>query len=71
MTIKDRFIDYWTTSEYESYRYDLSIFEMLTYGCVGSIAAIVSILGVIFTLPIWCVPYILYKMHQIKEGEHE
>lgn len=71
MTIKDRFIDYWTTSEYENYKYDLSIFEMLIYGCVGSMAAVMSILGIILTLPIWCAPYMLYKMHQIKEVKHE
>ena len=66
MTLKDRFWDYWTTTEYEEYKYDLSIFECMIYCCVGSIAAVIAISGTIFTLPLWCVPYLIYKSHRIK-----
>lgn len=67
MTLKDRFLDYWTTTEYESYKYDLSIFECLIYGCIGSTIAVVAILGTILTLPLWCVPYLIYKSYKIKK----
>lgn len=66
MTLKDRFLDYWTTSEYEDYTYALSIFEMLIYGVVGATVAVVAILGIILTLPIWCIPYLVYKSYVIK-----
>ena len=66
MTLKDRFLDYWTTSEYEDYKYDLSIFECMIYCCVGSVAAVVAILGAILTFPLWCIPYLIYKSHRIK-----
>lgn len=66
MTLKDRFIDYWTTDSYQDYTYDLSIFEMLIYGVVGSIAAIIAVAGIVLTLPVWSVPYLVYKSHKIK-----
>lgn len=71
ITLKDRFFDYWTTSEYEDYTYDLSIFEMLIYGVVGATVAVVAILGTILTLPIWCVPYMAYKSHMIRSESNE
>lgn len=66
MTLKDRFLDYWTTGEREYYTYDLSIFERLIYGTVGSIAITIVISGIILTLPIWSVPYMVYKSYRIK-----
>lgn len=66
MTLKDRFWDYWTTTEYEEYKYDLSIFECMIYCCVGSIALVIAISGTILTLPLWCIPYLAYKSHRIK-----
>lgn len=66
MTIKDRFLDYWTTSEYDEYEYDLSIFEMMIYGCIGAVVLVIAILGTILTLPLWCIPYLVYKHYKIK-----
>jgi hypothetical protein len=66
MTLKDRFWDYWTTTEYEEYKYDLSIFECMIYCCVGSIALVIEILSVILTLPLWSIPYLVYKSHRLK-----
>ena len=71
MTLKDRFLDYWTTDPYQDYTYDLSIFEMLIYGVSGAIVAVVAILGTVLTLPIWCVPYLVYKSYVIRREGNE
>ena len=70
MTIKDRFLDYWT-HESDEYAYDLSIFEMILYGMVGCVGFAVLIVGIIYSIPIWGIPYILYKAHKIKGTEHD
>lgn len=69
MNLKDRFLDYWTTDVYQDYTYDLSIFEMLIYGVSGAIFAIVAILGTVLTLPIWCIPYLVYKSYVIRRKD--
>ena len=62
MTIKDRFLDYWNTDlEYEDYKYDLSIFEQIIYGFSGVLAAIIAVLSVVATAPLWGIPYVIYK----------
>lgn len=69
MKIKERFLDYWNTDlEYEDYKYDLSIFEQMAYGIIGSLFTIICVLCTVVTLPLWVVPYIVYK--RIKLNRH-
>lgn len=72
MNLKDRFMDYWTTDiRYQDYTYDLSIFEMMIYGTFGSIISIVGFIGTIVLLPLWCVPYLIYKSYKLRSGSNE
>lgn len=72
MRLVDRFMDFWTTSEYEDYKYDLSIFEMLCYIPIGAVLIAVSAVAVVGTLPIWIIPYLVYKEIIIrKDRSHE
>lgn len=72
MTIKDRFLYFWSGWDKEYYEYDLTIFEMMIYAIFGSVAGFVIGVAVIATFPIWCVPYIVYKSKTIrKENEHD
>lgn len=70
MSLKDRFIDYWTTDfAYEDYKYDITILEQLVYGFVGTVGCIVAVLGLLFTFPSWILPYMIYKAHKCKKDE--
>lgn len=72
MTIKDRFLDYWNTDlAYDDYKYDISIFEQLIYGIGGMAAYIIAAAGVIVTVPLWGIPYLIYKSRKIKERRDE
>ena len=72
MNLKDRFMDYWTTDiRHQDYTYDLSIFEMMIYGAFGAIISIVGFIGTIVTLPLWCVPYLIYKSYKLRSGSNE
>lgn len=72
MLLVDRFMDYWTTSEYEEYKYDLSIFEILCYILIGAVLIAFSAAVVVGTIPIWIIPYLIYKAIAIrKEKPHE
>ena len=69
MSIKDRFFDYWETDRrYEDYKYDLTIFEEMTYGIVGSIGIIIFFIVLVLGFPIWCLPYMIYKYFQINHS---
>ena len=62
MSIKDRFLDYWNTDlAYEDYKYDLTIFEMMVYGIGGALVGAVAFVIVLFTVPLWAIPYLVYK----------
>ena len=62
MTIKDRFLDYWCAKAYYGdYEYDLSIFERIVYGFAGVLFAFILVLGVVITVPLWGIPYVIYK----------
>ena len=68
MTIKDRFLDYWNTDTiYEDYKYDLSVFEQMIYGITGVFVGVIGLLGVLITLPLWGVPYAVYKVIKVRE----
>jgi hypothetical protein len=69
MKLKDRFIDFWTTTEYEDYKYDLSVFEMLCYTTIGTVLIVAEIAVVIGTMPIWIIPYLVYKAIAIRKGK--
>ena len=70
MSLKDRFLDYWSTDwAYEDYKYDLSIFEMMIYGAVGTIAGIIVVGVVVITAPLWAIPYLVYKHSKLKERD--
>lgn len=68
MTIKERFLDYWHTDlAYEDYKYNLSIFEQILYGFIGTIGGFVVIVGIVTTFLIWAIPYVIYKKWAISE----
>lgn len=68
MSIKDRFLDYWHTDlAYEDYEYELTIFEQMAYGLIGSIGFIIALLVLIVSCPIWAIPYIIYKAIKIRK----
>lgn len=69
MKLKDRFLDFWTTSEYEHYKYDLSIFEMLCYTLIGTVLVVAEIVVVIGSMPIWIIPYLVYKAIAVRKGK--
>lgn len=72
MTIIDRFMDYWSTDlAYEDYKYDLSMFEQIIYGVCGVSLFIPMGIGLITTVPLWGIPYMLYKAVKLKRREHE
>lgn len=72
MSLKDRFIDYWSTDlAYEDYKYDLSIFEQIIYGIFGVSLFIPMGIGLIITVPLWGIPYMIYKTGRLKRCEHE
>lgn len=67
MTIKDRFLDYWNTDlAYGDYEYDLSIFEQMIYGIAGTLVGVISVLGALVTLPLWGIPYAVYKAIKVR-----
>lgn len=62
INLKDRFLDYWQTDyAYDDYTYNLSIFEQISYGVIGSIGGLILIVSIIASVPIWIVPYLIYK----------
>lgn len=67
MRLTDRFLDFWYNSGYEEYKYDLSIFEMLCYTIIGSIVVVAEIAVVIGTMPIWIIPYLVYKAIAVRK----
>lgn len=67
MNLKERFLDYWHTDiAYSDYTYDLSIFEQIIYGLFGVVFGIIAMVVIIGFLPIWIVPYLIYKNMSIK-----
>lgn len=68
MKIKDRFLDYWNSDlRFEDYKYDLSIFEQMIYGIAGTLAGVIGVFGALITLPLWGVPYAVYKAIKARE----
>ena len=72
MNLKDRFIDYWRTDlAYGDYTYNISIFEQIVYGFVGTVGGVIGGVSLFLTAPIWGIPYIIYKNVKIKNEENE
>ena len=69
MKLKDRFLDFWHNSGHEEYKYNLSILEMLCYTVIGSIVVTAEIVIIVGSMPIWIIPYLVYKVITIRKGK--
>ena len=69
MTIWERFTDFYggmaDRVDYEP----ITIFERLIYGIFGSIAFIIAAVVLVVTIPLWAVPYLIYKSNKLKRGK--
>jgi hypothetical protein len=72
MTLKDRFRDFWNDTN----RYNLSVFEIVTYGIAGALGMAVMFAVLLVMWPIWIVPYLIYlaikyRRKSAKEAAHD
>lgn len=64
MNIRERFLDFWG----DDVRGDLSVFEKLIYGAFGITGGILFAIILVIGLPVWSVPYLVYKHFKLKTG---